>query len=594
MQETLLFAKGRNRRLALATTIFAILVVFLAMLNRVQYGIEFSDESWYIAEPYAVAELGAVPFVNNVTQAAGFTIPLALAFKIYIWLNGSPAGIVFFSRVLYLCVQFTASFLFVWIVNRFTIYKIPLLAIAALLAINHCHSLYDITYNTIGMMYFPLIMALVFAEQKGNSRRSFVWGTFAGILAVRVVMGTPQTLVGLLIILFYLCAKKKWLRVAGIFTGLGLTCVAIFGSIIMGWGIESVHTWFLMLSKLGYFSIEIKKNWVRVLDLLLLFFRPAFMMVVILVILQIMLKKHQKIFALLWRLVIAMSLVVGVILSVHGNDYRGYSLLCYTWALPYFYRYYIERKDLRLDGIIIIFLAYLAIFFFASFTDAYGFSSSRAYWNYVPSVLIACLFCNEADDGGFRETRIRKLCSALFLACIMSLTFFGLWANYSYVYRDGSISVLSTKVEDGIWKGLYTTEVRAKNVVTLEQYIQSVTNADERIMCLDWVSFGYLMINGKICSPSTLDIAPYSYNVNSPLPYYLYFQVEQTVPDKIVYIDYGRDKQLSIDNSSWKFNELVWRYYHFANAYRNEIFYVRVYVLDNREGAMQLVEETLE
>ena len=65
------------------------------------------------------------------------------------------------------------------------------------------------------------------------------------------------------------------------------------------------------------------------------------------------------------------------------------------------------------------------------------------------------------------------------------------------------------------------------------------------------------------------------------------------MPNKILYIDFGRDKHVSIDDTEWRFNELIKGYYQFVSEYRNELFSVREYVLDSREGALQLVNRKL-
>lgn len=580
-----------KRHLHKTLDIALLLFVFIVLMNRIQYGVEFSDESWHIAEPYAVAELGAVPFVNNVSQSPGFTLPLALAFKVFVWLKGSTEGIVYFSRVFYLCLHLIVSALTVWLVNRYTSFRVPLLALVALVAINHCHPLYDLNYNTIGMIYFPLIMVLVFADYGDNTRKSFYWGLLAGLLAVRTVMGTPAVIIGLVVVLLYLFYQKKKKRIMGIVAGAVGACFAIFGLLLAYWGLERLCIWLQMYSHQSYFSIGRKAaDWDHIFKALIEFSEPAVLTIIILGILRFILKKYPDVFQFLLNMTIFFGVIGGALLSVRRNDFVGYPLMLYTWGMPYINYLFTYEKKYYIGKVALVCFAFLSIFFFTCFSAHSGFSWKRAYLHYIPTLLTVCLLVN---GSSISKGLFRFLNRVLFVTCILAISFYGLWAGYSIVYREQPIQFLSEKVEEGIWKGLYTTEMRAKNVVALEEYIRSVTKADESVMCLDWVSFGYLMINGKMCSPSTLDIAVYSYKINSPCPYYLYFQAEKCVPDKIIYIDYGRDKHLSVDDGEWKFNELVWHHYRFAGAYRNEIFAARVYVLEDREGALRLVEKTL-
>ncbi len=577
-----------DKKVSLAIEILAICLILLSMVNRVKYGIDFTDESWYVAEPYAVAQLGAVPFVNNITQTPGFTIPLAFAFKLYVWINETTDGIFYFSRILYIFMHFLISALTIWVVNRYTSFKMPLWTLCVLLAANHCHSLYDLTYNTIGMIYFPLIMALVFAEYDDNTFKSFLWGGLAGIFAVRATMGTPQVIVGLFIVLFYLCTQKKIKRIAGIVVGAIAACVVLFSVISFFYGIERILAWFSVFFQQVYFSIESVATWESTQSILIEFFRPVTFLVIAIGILRMKMKNRRKLFELILQMAIVGSILLGILLSVKNQSYNGFLLLTYTWGLPYMYGVYGYRKYRYMNKILIICMAYLSIFFFASFSDIYGFNGSRAYWNVVPLLLTICIFVNTVNKRYNFHGMINYIA---FLVCVASFSAFSLWCQYSYVYRDKPIQMLSAKVADGIWRGLYTTEKRAKNVVSLERYIQTITNKKDRILCLDQVPFGYLMIHGKICSPTTADASAYSYKVNNPKTYYWYFEMEKCVPNKIIYLDFGRDKRLSIDEPSWKFNEFVMGCYRFASEYRNELFLVREYVLEDRKRAMTLISQ---
>ncbi len=131
---------------------------FVGMINRVRFGIDFTDETWYVAELYLVAK-GAVPYSDLWSQAPGFTIPLALFFRMFLEINGGAEGIVLFLRVLYVIWTFFVIIL-VWRLCK----KIPLLLYLPMLAI--CiSSLFDINYNTIGVYYSFFALALLFVRE---------------------------------------------------------------------------------------------------------------------------------------------------------------------------------------------------------------------------------------------------------------------------------------------------------------------------------------------------------------------------------------------------------------------------------------------
>ncbi len=94
----------------------------------------------------------------------------------------------------------------------------------------------------------------------------------------------------------------------------------------------------------------------------------------------------------------------------------------------------------------------------------------------------------------------------------------------------------------------------------MECVISEMVNEEDTIMFLDWSSFGYLMTDGKVFAPSSLDIS-YSYQVDQPEILYDYFRMKRQIPTKIVYIDYEGEKRLSIEDLNWKFNVFVNTYY---------------------------------
>ncbi|MDD3138577.1 MAG: hypothetical protein PHX08_06360 [Lachnospiraceae bacterium] len=75
-------------------------VGLLCLLYRIKFGIDFTDETWYCAEPYLIAK-GAIPYVDNWSQAPGFTFPMFLIYKIFLFFNNGTEGIILFSRGLY-------------------------------------------------------------------------------------------------------------------------------------------------------------------------------------------------------------------------------------------------------------------------------------------------------------------------------------------------------------------------------------------------------------------------------------------------------------------------------------------------------------
>ena len=121
---------------------------------------------------------------------------------------------------------------------------------------------------------------------------------------------------------------------------------------------------------------------------------------------------------------------------------------------------------------------------------------------------------------------------------------------------------LDCRVESGVYQGLYTTESRANDLPELEEYLNTVVSQDEYYCFRDNVPCGYLMVRqGQMCESATWDIMQYSYGLNTPAPLFDYYMRRGTVPDKIIYVDFGRDDHLSIEDENFRYNDFVNAYY---------------------------------
>ena len=81
---------------------FLLAATLVGVLLRFRLGVDFTDESWYLAIAQRFA-LGDKPYVDEIMLMQGaslFTWPFA---KLFIAVRGNNDGIVLFFRALYLC-----------------------------------------------------------------------------------------------------------------------------------------------------------------------------------------------------------------------------------------------------------------------------------------------------------------------------------------------------------------------------------------------------------------------------------------------------------------------------------------------------------
>lgn len=191
-----------------------------------------------------------------------------------------------------------------------------------------------------------------------------------------------------------------------------------------------------------------------------------------------------------------------------------------------------------------------------SFAVIAGVDSSALMRRFIAAVpALAVYFLIMLDH---ESELIRVIITTSVVGCILAMGI----NQYKYVYRDEHISALDYKVETGIYKGIYTTEARAGDLPELEEYLNSIVNEDEYYAFRDNVPAGYLMMHrGIMCDKATWDCMNYSYGKNSPANLYEFYQRRGAFPQKYIYIDYGADESLSIENEDYKFNEFIKTYY---------------------------------
>lgn len=147
------------------------------------------------------------------------------------------------------------------------------------------------------------------------------------------------------------------------------------------------------------------------------------------------------------------------------------------------------------------------------------------------------------------------------------------YTDFRYVYRDDSI--LKYKVGEGVYAGIYTTEARSCDLPEMERYLNETIGENDIYAFRDNVPFAYLMMHhGQVCEVSTWDILQYTYKRNSPSILFEYYKGRDMIPDKIIYIDFGRDANLSIEDPAFKYNQFVNTYYDRRDDFElNDTFY---------------------
>lgn len=563
-------------------SVFLITISFSLLLYRIHFGIDFTDESLYVAEPYIVAN-GAVPYATNVTQMCGFSVPLAIAYKVFSMANKGTEGIVLFSRYLYCIWMAVIYFLTLFILRRNTSFKVPYIVLAPMLFFS-VSSLFDLSYNTVGQIYLPLALALLFSMWNTmENKTAMQYGFFAGLVMARAVLGTLQMIMSCGMLLLVLMFYRKKGRLTGYILGGTLFAVGFICYVFLAAGVRQfINGMYILLNDFGYFQITKKYTLEGVVATYWVLLKPCLVYFLVLIGIFLCCRKNNN---------LRESISTGFILLLEiyglyaGRDVGSYTMAGYfIHVIPLIMCFFPEkRREMKWQLSAIVVGVYVSAFLFVIHNNVFG-TTGRQYWFYVPIVMTILMTASLINQEMFKS----------FYVVGMSAVLFALFLRFNYIniYRDAPFLELTTRIERGIWKGCYTTEERASDVMKLESELRQMTAKEDNVLCLDWVSFAYLMTDGKICSASSGDTSGYSYGVNDPSSYFDYFYSTNSIPDKIIYVDYGRDERLSIETEEWRFNEFVLSFYELSDAkVISERVRYKCYRLKDRTGAESMIDE---
>lgn len=550
---------------------------FLVMLNRVRYGLNFTDEGWYVAEPYIAAK-GAHPYSEIWSQAPGVVFPLLFVFKAFLGITGGTEGIVLFSRCLYL-VWLLIVTLAVWR----NVKRIPLPLVLPLFLPN-IFTLYDINYNTIGYAYLPLAASLLFLTER-SEKKEFRRGVLAGVVIARAIIGTPMVAVPCIMIAVFLLLQRRYVCLKGyVIGGVSFALVTVlYCSLTPGGIMALVHGLRTYLTEGSY--LQIPKYYVLSEELagIVRGQRPFGICLLGCMGCRLLLAKKPQVRGTLVLAGMTASALCGIYLGLRMYDVNYF--IRYTWYIGVLLVFFCPKfqAEHRI-GYVFIALMQWAQYLCSSLGNVFG-TAGRSYILFFASISsLWALYenypvrLNLSEMWGGRLGKIHvplRLCVVAVLA-VSTLSML-LRVNYHEVFLDEPVASLTECVDSGIWKGIYTTSEHVEAAKFFESTIRDMTEPGDQVLFLDWASFAYLMSDGEAFTPSVLDNLTYSYGTDNPAILYSYFEMRQDIPEKIIYVDYGRDEVLSIENESWTFNQFVEEHYEFIRQEQWQDFRVLLY-----------------
>lgn len=553
-----------------------VILTLILMYYRAFFGTEITDEAYYVSEAKEMLN-GNVPYAyNNSSKAVGFAFVLIPIIAIYKFFNPVLAGVFLFTRLCFVTYKAVICFCVYLILRRRAKKSHALLASALILPLSG--GIQNFSYNTVPILTLFLVGCLLYDVIEQNAQhpkvKMIISGFLTGIACFANVGWTATLIIFILIISIRIKERSKKIR------ALMLFCGAVIAEMLIVFVPISIETsfadlWYglyrLFIAPIPADSLNPDKTWGGVIGSFKEPFKQwleVFIPVSGFIFFVSSIPMEEKRLSKKQRLTLSVTLgMLFQIILISCNDHESPDVV-YKWAFAAFCYMivFMIMGTYRKDKIVWYLCLYppiyavVAIIFLSNGANVSRFSN--VYTILIPMVLV--LFENKSKS-------IRFMATIMVAVIIVTLGY----VDFHYVYRDDNFRSLTYKVQTGVYKGIYTTKARANDLPELEEYLNSIVEDDETYAFRDNVPAAYLMMHkGLACEISTWDILQHTYHRNSPAILFDYYRRRDMIPDKIIYVDYGRDEKLSITEPDYKYNVWVNTYYDLVeDVDLNETFF---------------------
>lgn len=605
MKEMLL---NRNRCIEICLLIMdALLAVF--MVFRAFMGIGLQDEAYYISN--ALEQInGNYPIAYNNymwTTGGGFLmIPLLWLYKT---INPSISGIFLFARICFVLFRLFIIAIVYRIIRKETSKAKALIIVSVLIPNSLPQCIQMFSYNTVSFWLSLLIAFVIYDIFHNNLNCAEIKFFIVGFLSGIMVFSHPVS--GIEIIYFLLLIgqssnrEKRWRNISiYCLGGIGEILVVIVPIAIKTSWHEVVNGFRELLffnSNYGYGSAYAKVSWMHRLaesGRIIWGFLPLFVVVFLVT---------------MW--------FSNKYIRENESKLEGDGLLLFTFGVSMFICQIVALNRDRRD-----YLSYFGLISFLVIVALLIFNKQNHFRLYCMAIYPIIFTFSEITVTNSGDTLERfSFCSIIIMTILWLLleknksllslvavliamvTVLGTcYHNFKIIHYDDFVSKLTTRVESGVFKGIYTTKERAKVFPQIEEYFNSYVDEKDTYAVRDQVPWGALLIhNGMFVDSCTWDYLDYGAGNNNPNAAYHYYQMRGEFPTKVIYVDWhiwGMEK-LSIETPDFLYNKWINTYYELVgeknfgpvNDKNGEMvnFRVKVYSYKGRfDGNFQkLIEE---
>lgn len=505
-------------------SIFVAILIAIAVL-RCFFGIETTDEAMYIAESVSVAD-GIIPYVTNWFHSSGYAVAAAPFIKLYGAITGGYEGIFLFTRIMYTVVKIALLAWGVLVVRKVYSLRTAVLFLIPLILFSPA-SISNFSYNTIPFFLNILVACYMMRLLKQGNNRDAVW---AAVLVACATFLNPTNVVmafwWLAVLIFFSIRNVISAECIGkyIAVGLGVAVVVCLLLSSLAGGVSVFIEGFTSAMKynpyLYHKEVTGAAQWAYIKPMLMgMIFCGALCLICSFVFAR---KKTHRV---KWGVQIGTAIFVLVICMYYCKQ-AAYIMRVLTGGLILvpLILCMLEKTDRKL--LFVWWLPSVLNLTVSAVTSYYGIAD-RAYL-LLPAVLMLTLLLEEEYIDKDSMTGIN------FFPVLLS---FGLFCSlFGYTYRDANVWHSNSRVESGIYRGLFTTEDNNRYLTSLEAYVKDVTEPEDYIFAQQSFPALYLMSEGKMLAPTSWSAFVF-YNIPYTGNDYVrrYFEFVQKEPDVILY-----------------------------------------------------------
>ena len=512
--------------------------VACALFYRILHSVELTDETYGIAEIYNYS-FGKRPFVDVWDPHTGWFLYIPFL-NLFGLLSPQLEGIVLYFRIIYLVLTFVIGYLTYRISSR----NIPLAAVVGCLGYVS-FSVPQMGYNPVVSFLLILEFGVLYAYKiKQQLHLSFLAGVISGLACL--FYPTVAVMAILTCLVVWKMSKQEHRKATSLYAiGVAVVGIGFFLWLFIGANgnintlldgfkatISTPHeqnkgainfnflkiTFFDRLNK--FYSLRRTIVWV-------VFFLASF----VIRFRNYSLERKSKYGLMAW---FAFIIIAGIQIMTDDTvlpiSRGGY--ICYTVLVSTILFSAIQWRSVNRISVLPIGMAIVWILTYCLTSDNknlfHGMDAAGNIIMFAGCFVGTTIKINTGNDG--------KKTLYWFNAIIpLATLFFSIVCFYGYVYRDAPVSELRTRVDSGIYKGLYTTRNNADYVAKVEAGLSTfLMKEDETVFTVNNIPYMYLMMKRKPLCPQTWDAQFLARGYTSAEPVLSYFDYIGEKPSVII------------------------------------------------------------